>query len=334
MTLVAEPPKAVPKPSAQFYAPIIGDLEAVERVYRETLASPKPHVAKLIEHLQQYRGKRLRPMLLLLTAKACGSVHHAHHVLGAVVEMIHTATLVHDDVLDEAGTRRHVDTVNAGWGNKTSILLGDYLFTHAFHLTSTLGDAKACELIGEATNSVCEGELLQTSEIGNLSLNEEEYFDIIDGKTAALTACCCRLGAMYAGSDDETVEKMANYGKLLGRAFQVADDLLDLIGAEAKVGKTLGTDIAQRKMTLPLIHMFDRVPSAEADRYRQLLRAPGNHKLEQLRPALEQTKALSYARRRAEEFARTAAAELNCLPPSPSKDVMKSLTEWVVGREI
>lgn len=334
MTLVAEPLKAAPKPSAQFYAPIAAELEEVERVYLSTLASPKPHIARLMDHLHQYRGKRLRPMLLLLTAKACGDVGHAHYVLGAVVEMIHTATLVHDDVLDEAGTRRHVGTVNAGWGNKASILLGDYLFTHAFHLTSSLGDARACQLIGEATNWVCEGELQQTLEIGNLSLNEEEYFSIIDGKTAALTACCCRLGALYAGSPVETVDRMANYGRLLGRAFQVADDLLDLIGAEAKVGKTLGTDMAQQKMTLPLIHMFDRVPSAEADHYRQLLQAPGNHKLEQLRPALEQTKALSYARRRAEEFARSAAGELACLAASPSRDVLKSLTEWVVGREL
>lgn len=334
MTLVAEPTKTAPKPSAQFYAPILADLEAVERVYRQTLESDKPQVAKLIEHLQQYRGKRLRPMLLLLTAQACGTVNNSHHVLGAVVEMIHTATLVHDDVLDDAGKRRHVDTVNAGWGNKTSILLGDYLFTHAFHLTSTLGDARACELIGEATNWVCEGELLQTLEIGNLGLSEEEYFNIIDGKTAALTACCCRLGAIYAGAEDQVVESLANYGKLLGRAFQVADDLLDLIGAESKVGKTLGTDMAQRKMTLPLIHMFERVPSVEADLYRQLLRASGNHKLETLRPALEQTKAMSYARRRAEEFARAAAAELDCLPSSHCKDVLKSLTEWVVGREM
>jgi octaprenyl-diphosphate synthase len=334
MTLVAKPPKIVPKASSQFYAPIAGDLESVERVYRETLASPKAHIAKLIEHLQQYRGKRLRPMLLLLTAKACGTINHSHHILGAVVEMIHTATLVHDDVLDEAGTRRHVDTVNAGWGNKTSILLGDYLFTHAFHLTSTLGDARACEMIGEATNWVCEGELLQTLEIGNLALNEEDYFSIIDGKTAALTACCCRLGSMYAGATDVIVEQLSNYGRLLGRAFQVADDLLDLIGTEAKVGKTLGTDIVQRKMTLPLIHMFDRIPSGKADQYRKLLQAPGNHKLDNLRPVLEQTKALSYARRRAEEFARAAAAELDCLPPSQSKDVLKSLTEWVVGREM
>ncbi|MBX7106126.1 MAG: polyprenyl synthetase family protein [Gemmataceae bacterium] len=314
-------------------APIARDLEAVERVYTETLASAKPHLNRLIEHLNHYKGKRLRPMLLLLSARACGPVVKAHHILGAVVEMIHTATLVHDDVLDEAGTRRHVRTVNAGWGNKTSILLGDYLFTHAFHLTSTTGDARACELIGEATNRVCEGELRQTYESGNLNLTEEDYFDIIDGKTAALTACCCRLGAMYAGADAATIEDLAEYGRLLGRAFQVADDLLDLAGTEAKAGKTLGTDLEQRKMTLPLIRVLDSVPAAEAEQLRTMLAATGNHKLEQLRPALEQTQALSYARRRAEEFAKAAAARLERLSPSTCKDVLLALTKWSVSRE-
>jgi len=316
------------------YAPIARDLEEVERIYRETLSSDKPHLIRLIDHLNNYRGKRLRPVLLLLTAKACGSVSHAHHLLGAGVEMIHTATLVHDDVLDEAGVRRHVSTVNVGWGNKTSILLGDYLFTHAFHLTSTLGDARACELIGEATNRVCEGEFLQTVERGNLALGEEEYFDIIDGKTAALTACCCRLGALYAGESPATVERLANYGRLLGMAFQVADDLLDLTGSEQKAGKTLGTDLEQQKLTLPLIHLLDRVPASEAERMRRLLQSPGNHKLDSLRPALESTNSLRDAKRRAEELAREAAAELDVLSPSPCRDVLAALTGWAVSREM
>src|SRR3954469_18705959 len=189
---------AAARPSALLYAPIAHDLETVERVFADTIASPRPALARMLEHLNHYRGKRLRPALLLLAARACGRVTPAHHVLGAVVEMVHTATLVHDDVLDEAGLRRHVTTVNADWGNKASILLGDYLFTHAFHLSSTVGDARACELIGEATNRVCEGEWHQTLERGNLHLTESEYFEVIDGKTAALTACCCRLGALYA----------------------------------------------------------------------------------------------------------------------------------------
>ncbi len=183
---------------ATLFAPIARDLEEVERILRQTIESSRPGVGRLIAHLAPYRGKRLRPALLLLTAQACGQVNAAHHVLGAVVEMIHTATLVHDDVLDNATMRRHAPTVNAGWGNQASILLGDYLFTHAFHLSSTLDDVQACRLIGEATNRLCEGELHQIVQRGNLDLSEAEYFDIIDAKTAELTACSCRLGACTA----------------------------------------------------------------------------------------------------------------------------------------
>src|SRR5205807_2219056 len=194
----------------------------------------------------------LRPALLLLTARACGRVSAAHHILGAVVEMIHTATLVHDDVLDNASVRRHVATVNAGWGNQASILLGDYLFTHAFHLCSSV-DARACRLIGEATNRLCAGELHQVTERGNLDLSEDDYFAIIDAKTAELTSCCCRLGALYGGMDEEVVESLATFGRSLGMAFQIADDLLDLVGEERSAGKSLGTDLEQQKLTLPII---------------------------------------------------------------------------------
>jgi len=161
----------LPRP-ATLFAPIADDLAAVEQVLRQTLVSTKPGMDRLLAHLAHYRGKRLRPALLLLTAHACGKVTAAHHVLAAVVEMIHTATLVHDDVLDHASVRRHAATVNAVWGNQTSILLGDYLFTQAFHLSSTLDDAVVCRLIGEATNRLCEGELHQVSQQGNLALTE------------------------------------------------------------------------------------------------------------------------------------------------------------------
>src|SRR5436853_79273 len=185
--------------AAHLFAPIARDLDEVERILRQTLDSSRPGVDRLIAHLAHYRGKRLRPALLLLTARACGQVGPAHHLLGAVVEMIHTATLVHDDVLDSAKVRRHAPTVNAQWGNQASILLGDYLFTHAFHLSSTLDDVRACRLIGDATNRVCAGELHQVTQRGNLNLTEAEYLSIIDGKTAELTSVCCRLGALYCG---------------------------------------------------------------------------------------------------------------------------------------
>lgn len=318
---------------SSIYQLIASDLKAVESVLHSAFDSTKPHLKKLILHLENYRGKRLRPMLLLLTAKACGDVNRSQHVLGAVVEMIHTATLVHDDVLDEAGQRRHAPTINADWGNKVSILLGDYLFTHAFHLTSTLGDARACELIGEATNRVCDGELRQICERGNLKLDESAYLDIIEGKTATLTACCCQLGALYAGADPHVVASMAEYGRLLGMAFQVSDDVLDLQGSEASVGKTLGTDLQQRKLTLPIIHMLNRVSVGEAERLRTLLNADGNHKLTALRPALESTNAIEYARHRAEDFARQAAQKLGDIPASMATEGLQALTEWVTHRD-
>jgi octaprenyl-diphosphate synthase len=308
------------------------DLDEMERIFTAELRSGRPHVAELVSHLGHYRGKRLRPTLLLLTARACGRVTSAHHVLGAVVEMIHTATLVHDDVLDSATVRRHVVTVNAQWGNQCSILLGDFLFTHAFHLASTLGEARACKLIGEATNRVCEGELQQIRERGNLALSEEEYFSIIDDKTAELTSCCCRLGALYSGSAPDVVESLARYGRALGVAFQIADDLLDLVGEERTTGKSLGTDVEQQKLTLPLIRLLTRAPAEEASRVRQLLNSPGNHKREALRPHLTESGALVYARQRAEQFAAQAREELNCLPPSEARGVLEQLTQQVVHR--
>jgi octaprenyl-diphosphate synthase len=317
---------------ADLFSSIALDLEKVEQVLLKTLGSERPSVMRLVAHLDHFRGKRLRPALLLLTARACGRLTPAHHTLGAVVEMIHTATLVHDDVLDGAAVRRHVATVNAGWGNQTSILLGDYLFTHAFHLASTLDDVRACRLIGAATNRVCEGELEQCNQRGNLALTEEEYLDIIDGKTAELTACCCRLGALYGGSPPPVAEKVAFFGRWLGMAFQIADDVLDLVGEERITGKSLGTDVDQQKLTLPLIYLLTEAPGPVAAQARQILTHSGNHKREALRPLLADHGALRYASRRAEEFAARARGELDCLEPSESRAVLEALTDHVVHR--
>lgn len=309
---------------------VAADLIEVERVLARTLESPRPHVARLVAHLGHYRGKRLRPMLLLLTGHACGQVNRAHHVLGAVVEMIHTATLVHDDVLDHATLRRHVPTVNAGWGNQHSVLLGDYLFTQAFHLSATLGDARACEIIGRATNRVCEGELQQVGERGNLELTEESYFSIIDGKTAELTSCCCRLGSLYSGASPELVEQLSAFGRHLGIAFQIADDLLDIVGNERDTGKSLGTDLEQQKLTLPLIHLLQKAPAETGAIVRQILASPGNHKCEALAPHLAAS--LEYSRQRAEEHASQARAALAGLPASQYRAILEDLTRQVVHR--
>jgi octaprenyl-diphosphate synthase len=322
-----------PLPTAReagLFAPIARDMDEVERLLKQTLSGSRPDIGRILVHLGPYRGKRLRPALLLLTARACGRLSPAHHILAAVVEMIHTATLVHDDVLDGATMRRHSRTVNADWGNQASVLLGDFLFTHAFHLSSTVGDVRACRLIGEATNRVCEGELHQVCERGNLALSEEDYLDIIDAKTAELTSCCCQLGALFSDAREDVVEALSRFGRYLGIAFQIADDVLDLTGEESVTGKSLGTDLEQQKLTLPVIHVLRTSPDAE--RVRQILQGPGNHKRDALGDYLEKADALPYAVARATEYARRARLELRCLAPSVYRDVLESLPERAVNR--
>jgi len=306
---------------------IAGDLDQVEQILAKSLAPFRKQFGPLVKHLNHYRGKRLRPTLVLLIAHACGRLSPAHLTLAAVVEMIHTATLVHDDVLDEANTRRHVRTVNAGWGNKISILLGDLLFSKAFHLSATVGDARACEWIGDATNRVCAGELRQTTEQGNLHLSESDYFEIIDGKTAALTECCGRLGGHFAGATARQVQALADFGRDLGMAFQIADDVLDLTGNDTEAGKTLGTDLLQRKLTLPLIYMFDRLTSEQADRLRMSLDPTAIHRW------LRDTGSLESAQARAQAFADSAVSHLKCLPTSPHRTMLEAIAGWSVCRQ-
>jgi octaprenyl-diphosphate synthase len=319
--------------SPALLSPVTADLDEVERILARTLASSIPAVARLVDHVRHYRGKRLRPLLLLLTGRACGTVGPLHHAFAAVVELIHTASLVHDDVLDDARTRRHVRTANALWGNQASILLGDLLFSRAFRLASTTEQVRACQLLAEAVDRLVEGELRQVSERGNLDLDEATYFAVIDGKTAELTACCCRLGALLSGAAPENQERLARYGRWLGQAFQVADDLLDVVGEEQTTGKTLGTDLAQGKLTLPVIRLLERLPADQADEARAVLREPGPRQRERLAPYLAATGAVSYARRRAEELAARARGELEGLPPSESRAVLEEVTEWTVRRE-
>ena len=195
------------------YAPVAMEMDRAEQRLRAELHNESPFVNELLEYGSQLGGKRLRPALLLLTAKATGAVTDEHYTLAAVVEMIHTATLVHDDVLDEAEMRRHLATVNSRWNNETSVLLGDYLFTHAFYLASTLETTFGCRRIGQSTNIVCEGELRQIDSRGNHGLSEEEYYAIIDGKTAELCACACHLGAHYAAAEANVVSGMERYGR-------------------------------------------------------------------------------------------------------------------------
>jgi octaprenyl-diphosphate synthase len=314
------------------YAPIAEELEAVETLLEQELSSDNPFVDRLAQHGFRLGGKRLRPALVLLSAKACGGVRPEHLTLAAMVEVIHTATLIHDDVLDEATIRRHLDTVNARWNNEVSILLGDYLLARAICLASSLDDNFACRAISESARHMCEGELRQIESRGNYDVSEADYLDIIAGKTAALTACCCGLGSHYAGAPLPVCEALSRYGHDLGVAFQIADDVLDLVGEEAAVGKSLGTDLLKQKATLPLIRLLGTVTPSERAEIARLLSASSNHHRDILRPWFERHDAISYAKERAREFTRRASAELAALPGTDASRALIGLTKFVVDR--
>jgi octaprenyl-diphosphate synthase len=317
---------------SSLYAPIADELAEAEAIFTAELESRSSFVQQIVDHSADFRGKRLRPALVLLTAKACGQIKPDHSVLAAVVEMIHTATLVHDDILDESLIRRHAATVNAEWGNETAVLMGDYLFTHAFHLAASLETTLACRWIGHATNLVCEGEMQQVGNRGNFDLDEEAYFSIIRGKTAELTAVACRLGAHYAGASESTVRAMDEYGRDLGIAFQIADDVLDLWGEERATGKSLGTDLEKQKLTLPLIHLLETSTPKDAQAIRRLLADATPDDRVRVRELLDQSEAPQYAWSQAERYARMAESALDHLPDSPSKSVLRTLTQYVVRR--
>ncbi len=314
---------------------LIGDaLQAVEATYTTELASKNPYLRDISQHTSRFRGKRLRPILCLLTAKACGGIEREHEILAAVVEMIHTATLVHDDVLDNADVRRHVATVNVRWNNQTSVLYGDYLFTHAFHLAAETGSAEACRLIGRATNLVCEGELTQIRNRGNLDLTEKEYLQIIDGKTAELCAVACLLGAKFAGADQETIVRLENFGRYLGQAFQIADDILDLTGLESNVGKTLGTDLFQQKLTLPIIRLLKKCSEQTKPELIELLEAGTDEACREIVRRAKAEGVIDDSIEYAKQLATQAQAELEILPDSPAKQVLMKLPIMSIDRAV
>ena len=311
---------------------IADELRAVDRVFSEELASDLPCVNVLVRHVSRFRGKMLRPLLLLLAGKACGRVDDAHVTLAAVVEMVHMATLVHDDVLDEAELRRKGATINHLRGNEAAVMLGDYLISHSFHLCSSLDSQLASRVIGRTTNRVCEGELLQIDNRNNLDLSEETYLEIISRKTASLCATCCMLGATYAGAGEARVGQLELYGLSLGIAFQIQDDILDLVGEEQTVGKTLGSDIEKGKMTLPMIHFLRTAPQEHRSLLRSLLQSNDADKAERIRNLILPSGSIEYARGRAQAFVDRARGALLSLPDTDARRVLDTMAGFVVSR--
>jgi octaprenyl-diphosphate synthase len=253
--------------------------------------------------------------------------------MAAVVELIHTASLVHDDVLDGARFRRYLETVNARWDTETSILLGDYLFTLAIELTAELGDQRVSSRVSQAGRRLCEGELRQVCERGNFSLSETEYLEIIEAKTAELYACSAELGAYFCGATEAVQSALGRFGRKLGIAFQIIDDVLDIAGDEQVAGKSLGTDILKRKPTLPVIRHLQLASGTDRAELVDRLRNPSAAMLPSLRQELLDSGSLEYARQKAREFAVSAMQELAPLPDNSGKHGLLAVAEYVVARD-
>lgn len=311
---------------------IAPQLAAVDKLFVEELTSDLRCVNTLVRHVSRFRGKMLRPCLVLLSGKAIGNLTDAHVVIATVVEMVHMATLVHDDVLDDAELRRKGATINHLRGNEAAVLLGDYLISHSYHLCSSLNSQRASRLIAATTNIVCEGELLQIDNRNNIDLDEKTYFEIIARKTASLCATCCLLGAELSGASADTVARLERYGRSLGIAFQIQDDILDLVGETATVGKTLGIDIGKGKMTLPMIHFLSTAPAEHKALLRSLLTAGEPDQVEKIRNLILPSDSIWYARGRARQLVDEARQAIAPLPESEAKRVLDTMAEFVITR--
>ena len=315
--------------------PVRSDLELVEKRFRAELISPAPSVTSIGQYLQVSGGKRLRPALLLLAAKAFGEVNASAITLGAVVEMIHTATLVHDDVIDGANLRRGRPSTNSRWGNHTSVLAGDWLYMQAFNLAVQERNFHVLDILIQLTQMMVEGELLQWAMIGRIDLTEAEHLDLIDRKTACLFGACTRLGAVVAGQDAQTEETMARFGRNLGMAFQLVDDLLDFTASEDVLGKPVGSDLREGKITLPLINLLDRCTAAEQALVAKVMeeRAFRTVAWEDLQDLISRYQTPQKVKEQARAYAQEALLCLESLPDSVYKKSLASLPDLVVNRQ-
>ncbi len=341
----------LPAPLREFYAVIQNDLAIIEQKLHEFLDSENPFIKRIVEHGFRLGGKRMRPALHLLFGRMVGSISTEHYIVGAALETIHTASLVHDDILDDALTRRHLPTVNASWDNETSVLMGDFMVARAMYGVAQLNDLTVNQIVAETSCALCDGEMRQVGSRGRYDLSEDEYYTIISGKTASLFECACRLGVLcalkkssneenagYSASrkvlEDERVQNAALFGRLLGQAFQIADDLLDILGTEEKMGKTLGSDLLKQKLTLPIIRLLAVLPEKEREALKDEI---GNRlSLETystIRRLLDEYGVCESVRATAVGHIRKAIELLGVFPESEAKNAISDFANYAIERQ-
>ena len=315
---------------------LIGDqLSRVRKIINEqlTVTSKNGDIKELLEHISSRSGKMIRPGLVLLAGRCCGKTTDEHISVAAIIEMIHNATLLHDDVIDDGKQRRGLPTINSLWGNESAVLLGDFLLSRVFKMCAEL-NPKAAKVIAAAAVRLCEGELRQVVQKHCWQLSETEYLDVITEKSAVLFSSSCFLGGLLAGAGKSKAQSLADFGLNAGIAFQITDDLLDIVGDESKTGKTLGSDVDKHKLTLALIHLLKAADEREKNTIINsfLDRKDAQYDKNALVEILGRYGSLEYARSRAREFVAAAKQALAGLKQSDSKDALIETAEFIAGR--
>jgi octaprenyl-diphosphate synthase len=313
---------------------LAADMAAVDRLVHERLGSAVPLIPDLARHLVDSGGKRLRPLLTIAAARLGGYRGADHIKLAAAVEFIHTATLLHDDVVDVSALRRGKIAANVVWGNKSSVLVGDYLFSRAFQLMVEAGDVDVLNVLASASAIIAEGEVLQLRSANNLATTEEDYLRVITAKTAALFAAAAEAGAMIAGGSQDYVRAMRTYGHDLGIAFQLIDDSLDYSGRQAQMGKSVGDDFREAKVTLPVILAYSRADDAAKQFWRRAIEEGVQHEgdLKRAVAFVDETGAIEETQAMARRYADRAAQSLSVVPPLEIRDALAAVAEFCVAR--
>lgn len=308
------------------------DMQAVDQVIRQRLHSDVALIRQLSAYIIDSGGKRLRPVVVLLAAHACRYRGTAHIDVAAIIEFIHTATLLHDDVVDDSDLRRGQETANVIWGNEASVLVGDFLYSRAFQMMVGIGSMQVMEILADTTNTIAEGEVMQLLNCHNPDTTEERYMEVIHYKTAKLFEAAAQLGAVLAARPKQEEQALASYGMHLGTAFQLKDDLLDYSASNAEIGKNIGDDLAEGKPTLPLIYTMRHGSPEEASMIRNAIERGGRESISAVTRAIESTGAIAYTAHLARQEAEHAIAAIAGLADSPYKKALIDLAEFSVSR--
>ena len=315
-------------------APIQEDLERFEHVFKEMFQSNVEVIDQIADHLVRTKGKRLRPALVLLSASVYGKPCFDSLRTAAIIELIHTATLVHDDVVDEAAVRRGEPSLNSIWDNHISVLMGDFLLSKALSLIVSMDVPDMMLKISKCTERLSEGELLQATRGFDVDISQDEYYQIINYKTASLVASGCEVGAFMTSKSRDEASHFGLYGEALGMAFQITDDILDYVGDEGTIGKPTGNDAREGTVTLPLIHALQNAPSSETKQVQRLLDGDWND--DSWKHIIEFTQAyggIKYAKDKAQEFAESAKSRLDCVDDSPAKQSLIHMVDYAIDRD-